>query len=167
MSDAIGKIKTLWTTLSPMDPQLRYSFLDEDYEKLFVQSERLSNVFNIVSYLSLLISLMGLFGLSSYILSQRKKELSIRKVIGASVFDIFLLVNKNFVKLIFISMALSSILSYFFIRSWLTNYAYKTNLNIGIFVAVAFIILFLTIMTITFHSYKTIKENPIKNLKSE
>lgn len=167
MSDAIGKIKTLWSTLSPMDPQLRYSFLDEDYEQLFVQSERMSSVFQIVSYLSLLISLMGLFGLSSYILSQRKKELSIRKVIGASFLDIFVLVNKNFVKLIFISMLLASILSYFFIKNWLTNYAYQTNFNIGIFVLIFFIILFLTVMTITAQSYKTLKKNPAKNLKSE
>lgn len=167
MSDVIGKIKTLWTTLSPMDPQLRYSFLDKDYEKLFVQSERLSSVFKIVSYLSLLISLMGLFGLSSYILSQRKKELSIRKVIGASHFDILLLVNRNFVRLIFISMLFSCFLSYFFIRNWLNNYAFQTNLNVGVFVLVFFVILFLTVMTITIQSYKTIKENPVKNLKSE
>lgn len=167
MSDAIEKIKALWISLSPMDPQLRYSFLDEDYEQLFIQSERLSSVFRMVSYLSLLISLMGLFGLSSYILSQRKKELSIRKIIGASVFDIFLLVNRNFVKLIFISSLLAFILSYFFIKSWLTNYAYQTNLNIGIFVLVFFIILILTVITITLQSYKTIREDPVKNLKSE
>ncbi|HEY5463427.1 MAG TPA: ABC transporter permease [Hanamia sp.] len=163
----VEKLKILWTSVSPMDPQLRFSFLDEDYQKLFVQSERLSRVLKIVSYLSLLISLMGLFGLSSYILSQRKKELSIRKVIGASVIDIFLLVNKNFVKLILLSTLFAFTLSYLFIKNWLTNYAYQANINIGIFVVVLFIILFLTIITVTLQSYKTIRESPVKNLKSE
>ena len=163
----VEKLKTLWTSVSPMDPQLRFSFLDEEYQKLFVQNERLSNVLKIVSYLSLLISLMGLFGLSSYILSQRRKELSIRKVIGASVFDIFLLVNKNFLKLILLSALFAFTLSYFFIKNWLTNYAYQININMGIFMVVLFIILFLTIMTVTLQSYKTIRESPMKNLKSE
>jgi len=163
----VEKLKTLWTSISPMDPQLRFSFLDEDYQKLFVQSERLSSVLKIVSYLSLFISLMGLFGLSSYILSQRRKELSIRKVIGASVFDIFLLLNKNFVKLILLSSLLAFTLSYFFIKNWLTNYAYQININMGIFMVVLFIILLLTIMTVTLQSYKTIRESPVKNLKSE
>lgn len=163
----VENLKKLWTSVSPMDPQFRFSFLDEEYQKLFIQSERLSSVFKIVSYLSLLISLMGLFGLSSYILSQRKKELSIRKVIGASVVDIFLLVNKNFVKLIFISTLLAFVVSYFFIKKWLTSYAYQTTINIGMFALVLVIILFLTVITVTLQSYKTIRENPVKNLKSD
>lgn len=163
----VEKLKTLWTSVSPMDPQLRFSFLDEDYQKLFVQSERLSNVLKIVSYLSLLISLMGLFGLSSYILSQRRKELSIRKVIGASVFDIFLLVNKNFVRLILLSTLFAFTLSYFFIKNWLTNYAYQTSIDFGIFVLILLIIVVLTVITVTLQSYKTLRENPINNLKSE
>lgn len=163
----IEKLEKLWISVSPMDPQLRFSFLDEDYQKLFIQSERLSRVFKIVSFLSLLISLMGLFGLSSYILGQRKKELSIRKVIGASVVDIFLLVNKNFVKLILLSTLLAFAFSYFFIKKWLTSYAYQTTINIGMFALVFIIILALTVLTVTLQSYKTIRENPVKNLKSE
>lgn len=167
ISETINNIKALWPSISPMDPQLRYSFLDTDYEKLFIQSELLSKLFKIVSYLSLFISLIGLFGLSSYILNQRKKELSIRKVIGASVYDIFLLVNNHYVKLILLSTLFACILSYFFVKNWLTNYAYQTNLNAGVFVFVAFIILFLTVLTITVQSYKTIMESPVKYLKSE
>jgi putative ABC transport system permease protein len=167
MSGAITKLKELWTTLSPMDPQLRYSFLDEDYGKLFEESEKLSNLFKMVSYLSLFISLIGLFALSGFLISQRKKELSIRKVIGASAFDIFLLVNKSFVKLIFIATLLGDVLSYFFTSNWLKNYAYQITLNMVIYLVVFFVILLLTVLTITAQSYKTIKENPVKNLAAE
>ncbi len=166
MHDALGKIEKVFKKYNPQQP-LEYRFADEDYGKKFGDEERVGNLSTVFAILAIFISCLGLFGLASFVAEQRTKEIGVRKVLGASVFNLWQLLSKDFVLLVFISLLISSPLAYYFMHNWLQNYQYRTELSWWIFAAAAFGALMITIITVSFQAIRAAMANPVKSLRTE
>jgi ABC-type antimicrobial peptide transport system permease subunit len=164
--DALAKISAV---LKNYDPSLafEYRFVDEQYAKKFGDEERIGNLATVFAVLAIFISCLGLFGLASFVAEQRTKEIGIRKVLGASVFNLWKLLSKDFVILVFISLFIAVPVAYYFMYNWLQNYQYRINLSWWIFAATAVCALMITIITVSFQAIKAAIANPVKSLKTE
>jgi putative ABC transport system permease protein len=117
--------------------------------------------------LAILISCLGLFGLSSFVAEQRTKEIGIRKVVGASVFSLWKMLSKDFVILVIISSLIAIPISYYFLSDWLANYEYRTNIPWWAFVTTGIGALIITLTTVSYQAIKAAMMNPVKSLRSE
>ncbi len=144
-----------------------YSFVDEDLKKYYIEDERKGKIFAVFSAVTILIACLGLFGLVSFTASQRKKEISIRKVNGATFSDIIILVAKDYLILIGISILIAWPFAYYFIKNWLQNFAYSVSIKPETFLLTGVVTIFITILTISFHATKAAFANPINPLKVE
>src|SRR5207253_2227513 len=120
-----------------------------------------------ITILAILISCLGLFGLASYMAEQRTREIGVRKVLGASIIDLWYLLSKEFVVLVLIAMCISVPIAWSFMQSWLENYQYRAGMSWWIVGATGFMVLFITLLTISFHTIKAALLNPVKSLRSE
>ena len=150
----------------PQNP-FEYFFLDEYFNRQYKSDELFGTVFGIFSFLSILVTSLGIFGLSSFMVVQRTKEIGIRKVMGASVFTILRLLVKDFMILIGISFVIALPLSILAIKWWLTNFAYRMSLNIFLFVLPVVIVSVITLITISAHIIREALANPIQALRYE
>ena len=150
-------------TEAPFD----YSFVDDDLRKYYIEDERKGKIFAVFSGVTILIACLGLFGLASFTASQRKREISIRKVNGATFSDIIFLVAKDYLVLIGISILLAWPFAYYFVANWLQNFAYSVSIKPATFILTAIVTIIITILTISFHATKAAYTNPVKPLKVE
>ena len=163
---ALSKIEPVFKKLSPDQP-FEYQFVDDEYAKKFGDEERIGKLSEIFTALAIIISCLGLFGLTSFVAEQRKKEIGVRKVLGASVFSVWNLLSKDFVLLVVISFVISVPLSYYFMHSWLQNYSYRTPISWFIFVAAGIGALIITLITVSIQAIKAALANPVKSLRTE
>jgi len=117
--------------------------------------------------LAIFISCLGLFGMASFIAEQRTKEIGVRKVLGASVFNVWQLLSKDFIMLVIIAILIAIPMSYYFMHGWLQNYTYRTDLSWWIFTAAAIGALIITLLTVSFQAIKAAIANPVKSLRTE
>ncbi|HEY8896523.1 MAG TPA: ABC transporter permease [Niastella sp.] len=164
--DALRKIEPVYKKFNPDQP-FEYSFIDTDYAKKFNDEERIGTLAGIFAGLAIIISCLGLFGLTSFVAEQRKKEVGVRKVLGASVFNLWNLLSKDFLVLVFISFLVSLPLSWYVAHNWLQNYSYRTALSWWVFVAAGMVALLITIITVSFQAIKAAIANPVRALRSE
>ncbi|MEM7298334.1 MAG: FtsX-like permease family protein [Bacteroidota bacterium] len=134
---------------------------------MYEEVSRTGDVFTVFSVLAILVACLGLFGLSSFMVEQRGKEISIRKILGASIQLIFGMLTVNFLRLIAISLVLAIPISFYLMQDWLTEFEYTTDLHWSIFVIAGGIITIIAIGTISFESIKAALVNPVKGLRSE
>jgi putative ABC transport system permease protein len=160
------KIENTYRAFFP-DIIFEYRFFDENVAKLYEEEERLSSITKIFSGMAIFISSLGLYGLISFMAVQRTKEVGIRKVLGASVLDILVLFNKEFILLILIAFSIASPLTGYIMSDWLNSFAYKVNLNPWIFVLAIVSSIFISVATISFQSIKVALANPVDNLRTE
>ncbi len=165
-AEALPKIQAVFKNLVPAAP-FDYTFVNEEYGKKFAAEERVGKLAGAFASLAILISCLGLFGLSSFVAEQRTKEIGIRKVLGASVYTIWQLLSKDFVYLIVVSLLIATPTAYFFMHSWLQNYQYRAELSWWIFAAAGAGALLITLLTVSFQSIKAALMNPVKSLRSE
>ncbi len=144
-----------------------YKFQDDDYARLFQAEERLGKLTTVFAVLAIVISCIGIFGLASFAVSQRTKEIGIRKVLGATVFSIWKMLSGNFAGLVLISFLLATPLAYYFSNQWLQQYDYKIEIAWQVFASTGVLALALTILTVSFQSIKAAWMNPVKSLRSE
>ena len=123
--DALSKIEPIFKKFNPEQP-FEYQFVDEEYAKKFGDEERIGKLASFFAILAIAISCLGLFGLASFVAEQRTKEIGVRKVLGASVFNVWNLLSKDFVMLVIISFLIAIPLAYYFMHNWLQNYTYRT-----------------------------------------
>ena len=166
MSRALSKIESVFKRLIPAVP-FEYQFVDEDYALKFASEERIGKLAAFFTILAIFISCLGLFGLVSYVAERRTKEVGIRKVLGASAFNVWRLLSKEFVGLVTISLFIAVPVAYYFMRNWLTDYQYRINLSWWIFVAACAGALIITLLTVSFQSIRAAVANPIKSLRTE
>lgn len=159
-------IKEKWSNFAPQWPT-EISFLDQDLEALYTQEEKLSKTINYFTILGLLIAIIGLYSLSSFTLLKRAKEMSIRKVLGANQGGLMLLVSKDILKLIGVSILIAWPVAYFGAGKWLQNFAYSVNLDWKVFLGAALITIFLSFIAICYNVIKVTSANPIDSLKIE
>jgi putative ABC transport system permease protein len=159
-------IEQQWKAQMPGWP-FDYFFLEDDLEKLYKAENKMSKITLIFSGLSILVACLGLFGLSTYSAEQRKKEMSIRKVLGGSDSEIFLLFSKNFFTLILISNVVAFPLAYLLMKKWLASFAYQVNINFGLFLLAGFAAVAIAFLTVSYQALRAAHSNPAEILKAE
>lgn len=165
-SDAINKIAAVCKTYSPSAP-LTYKFVDEEYAKKFGEEERIGKLASVFTALAIFISCLGLFGMATFVAEQRTKEIGVRKVLGASVLNLWELLSKEFVMLVFISLLIAIPTAYYFMYNWLQNYEYRTTLSWWVFATAGTGALIITLITVSFQAIKAAIANPVKSLRTE
>ncbi|HWN88430.1 MAG TPA: FtsX-like permease family protein, partial [Chitinophagaceae bacterium] len=166
VNSALPKIEAVFKKLVPAAP-FDYKFVDQDYALKFAAEERISKLSGFFAVLAVLISCLGLFGLATFVAEQRTKEIGVRKVLGASVFNVWRLLSKEFALLVIISLFIATPIAYYFMNNWLQNYQYRAELAWWIFVAAGSGALIITLLTVSFQAIKAAIANPIKSLRTE
>jgi putative ABC transport system permease protein len=165
-SEVLNKIEAVFKKYDPADP-FEYKFTDQEYARKFGDEERVSKLAGFFSLLAVLISCLGLFGLASFVAEQRAREVGIRKVLGASVFNLWSLLSEEFIVLVIISMAIASPLAYYFMHGWLQNYTYRADISWWIFGTAGFGSFLITLLTVSYQAVKAALVNPVKSLRTE
>lgn len=166
MSAAIPKIEAVFKKLVPAVP-FDYTFVDQDYASKFSAEERIGKLAGFFTVLAIFISCLGLFGLASYMAEQRTREIGVRKVLGASIPDLWYLLSKEFVLLVLIAMCISVPITWSFMQKWLQNYQYRADMHWWIIAATGSLVVIITLLTISFHTIKAALMNPVKCLRIE
>ncbi|GAO41479.1 ABC transporter permease [Flavihumibacter petaseus] len=161
--EAIGKV---FRKFNPGSPFV-YEFLDDAYARKFSAEKRVGNLAAVFTGLAIFISCLGLFGLTAFVAEQRRKEIGLRKILGAPVFRIWSLLSSDFLRLIMISFLVAIPLSWWSMNLWLTNYEYRTALPWWIFLLSALAVLMITLVTVSFQSVKAALMNPVKSIRTE
>jgi len=164
--DAVPKIAAVFKKLVP-SAAFEYKFVDDEYDKKFSQELRIGQLSGVFAALAIFISCLGLFGLASFVAEQRTREIGIRKVVGASVFNLWKLLSKDFVLLVVISCAIAIPVAYYYMQQWLVKYQYRTEINWWIFAAAIGGALVITLLTVSFQAIKAALANPVKSLRTE
>jgi ABC-type antimicrobial peptide transport system permease subunit len=165
-ADAVAALTKKFEQYSPAFPYV-YQFADEEYAAKFKLESLVATLAGIFSGLAIFISCLGLFGLAAYTAEQRIKEIGIRKVVGASVAQLWLLICKDFLVLIIISCIIASPVAFYFLQNWLQKYDYHISIGADVFLLAAIAALVITIVTISFQAIKAATANPVKNLRTE
>lgn len=166
MKETLEDVSTVWDEFMPAQP-IRYSFMDNEYASMYEDVQRMGDVFSSFAILAIIVACLGLFGLSAFMVEQRIKEISIRKVLGASAQLIFRLLTSNFLKLIFISLLIAIPVSVVLMNEWLSDFEYRVELSWTIYLFAGLLITTIAILTISFESIKAALVNPVKGLRSE
>lgn len=163
---AINAIQSTWGKYLPEIP-LEYNFLDDKFQQLYNSEQQQGSLFTIFSCIAIFIACLGLFGLSAFTISQRVKEIGVRKVLGASVPQIVVELSKDFLKLVLIATVFAFPLAWFFMNNWLLDFASRISISWWVFVLAGIIALIIAFVTISFQSIKAATANPVKSLRSE
>ena len=162
----LSDIGGIWKKTVPGVP-FEYSFLDEEIQKQYTEETTLRKISNSFTFLAILISCLGLFGLTMFTAQQRVKEIGVRKVLGASVTRIVSMLSKDFLKLVFIAILIASPLAWWAMNKWLQDFAYKIKISWWVFVFAGAIALLIALITISFQAVKAAVANPVKSLRTE
>jgi ABC-type antimicrobial peptide transport system permease subunit len=162
---ALALVEEVFSELLPAIP-FDYRFVDQEHDRKFAAEERIESLSSIFALLAIFISCFGLFGLASFVAEQRTKEIGIRKVLGASVFNIWKMLTRDFVVLVFLSCFLAVPIAYYMLTDWLQNFEYRTDLPWWIFVAGGLGAVIITLLTVSFHAIKSAVRNPAKSITS-
>jgi len=166
VSDNLNSIERTFKTHFPNLP-FRYDFIDEQYAQKFASEERVASLARVFTILAILISCLGLFGLASFVAEQRTKEIGVRKVLGASVCNLWILLSKDFVKLVIIAFLIATPIAFYMMSQWIQKFAYRTDISWWIFLAAGLGALVITLITVSFQSIKAAIANPTKSLRTE
>jgi len=164
--DAVAKLTPIFNKYNPAFPYT-YRFVDDDYNRKFNLEVLIGKLAGIFAGLAIFISCLGLFGLAAYVAEQRTKEIGIRKVLGATVSQVWVLLSKDFIMLVTLSCVLASPIAFYFLQNWLHKYDYHINLGVGVFIVSALAAILITLLTISFQAIKAALANPVKSLRSE
>jgi ABC-type antimicrobial peptide transport system permease subunit len=164
--ESLATIESVYRQVIPSAP-FDYKFVDDEYARKFAAEHKAGNLVLIFTVLAIAISCLGLFGLASFMVGQKVKEIGVRKVMGASVVSIWRLLSRDFVVLVVISCAVAIPLSIYSMRSWLSRYTYRIELSWYIFAAVGAGALLVTLATVSFQSIRAARANPVKSLRAE
>jgi predicted permease len=149
------------------DIPFEYEFVDGQYGEKFASEERIGTLSGVFTALAILISCLGLFGLTSFVAEQRKKEIGVRKVLGASIFNVWNMLSKDFLKLVIISCFIAVPIAYYIMNGWLQEYPYRVILKWWIFALAMVGAILVTIVTVSFQAIRAAKANPVKSLRTE
>jgi len=166
MTQTIASLKEKWESFFPRDP-FEYFFLDESFGRQYSSDILFGKVFGVFAFLAILIACFGLLGLSAYNVLQRTKEIGIRKVLGASLQSILVLLSRDFLKLILISLILAVPVGWLIMSHWLQDYAYRVNIGWWVFVVAGALALAIAVITICIQVFRAVIKNPVKSLRTE
>jgi putative ABC transport system permease protein len=163
---ALGKIEAVFKKYNPSAP-FDYTFNDEDYAKKFSDEQRIGKLATFFTVLAIFISCLGLFGLASFVAEQRKKEIGVRKVLGASTYNLWQMLSREFALLVMISCFIAIPLAWYYLHQWLQHYEYRAPISVWIFIVSGIGALVITLITVSFQAVKAALANPVKSLRTE
>ena len=163
---ALSFMEEKWRTFAPDQP-FEYSFLDQDFDALYQAEQRLGKIFIAFAIFAILIACLGLFGLASFTAEQRTKEIGVRKVLGASVPQLVVLLSKEFTLLVVIAFVIAAPLSFFAMKDWLKEFAYHANIGLEIYVLAGVLALVIAWLTVSYQSIRAAMANPVDSLRYE
>jgi putative ABC transport system permease protein len=166
MKKALASITNVWKSFLP-NQAIRYDFLDESYAAMYADVQRMGLIFTSFAVLAIVIACLGLFALTAFMAQQRSKEISIRKVLGASVSNVFALLTGNFLKLVFISLLIAIPVGWWVMQKWLQDYTYRISITWDVFAISGVLVLMIALITIRWQAIKAAVANPVKSLRSE
>jgi putative ABC transport system permease protein len=161
--DYVSRVFKSYNLPYPME----LKFLEDDYNNLYWSERRMGKIFSYFSFLAIIISCLGLIGLSSFMMERRTKEIGIRKVNGAKSIEIFSKLSKEYIVLVIISFSIASPIAWFAMNKWLQNFAYRINIGWWVFALAGIIVMAITVLTISFQSYRAAVKNPVEALRYE
>lgn len=164
--DGLKTVQKFWEELVPEQP-FKYAFLDEALDRQYTQEERVATIFNTFSILALIIASLGLFGLTAYMAERRKKEIGVRKVLGATIPQIVGLLTKDFLKLILLGFLIAVPISWYGMNQWLANFEYRIDPGFNMFLISGGIAVVIALLTISWQAVKAAMANPVDSLRSE
>jgi ABC-type antimicrobial peptide transport system permease subunit len=164
--EALDKIQSVFKGYAQAVP-FDYNFVDDQYAKKFGNEIRIGKLASVFAGLAILISCLGLFGLASFVAEQRTKEIGIRKVVGASVFNLWEMLSKDFVVLVIIACVIAIPIAWYFMNNWLRDYEYRINISWWVFAATCLGSLAVTLLTVSYQAINAALMNPVKSLRSE
>ena len=165
-NETIDQVESMWASMVP-DRPFSYTFLDSDLEKMYESEQVSAKIFAIFSILAIIIACVGLFGLAAYTAYQRTKEIGVRKVLGASVPNIVLLLSRDFTRLVGWAFLIAAPVAYLVMENWLQNFAFRIELGLTIFLTSGLIALLVALVTVSFQAISAALRNPVNSLRSE
>ncbi|MCO6360741.1 FtsX-like permease family protein [Roseivirga pacifica] len=165
-SEIENKLSDAWKKVEPYSP-LSFSFVEEQNRARYFEEKRWRSIITSATIIAIIISCLGLFGMAHLSSQQRQKEIGVRKVLGASVRELVFMLNLSFTKLVAISAIIAIPAAYFFLDDWLSNFAFRIDLGLLVFVVPTFITLFIAVLTVSIQSYRTANANPVDSLRNE
>jgi putative ABC transport system permease protein len=166
ISNTINQLRAKWNIYFPNDP-FSYYFLDETFDRQYRAEQQFGKTFGIFAGITIIIACFGLLGLLAYSVLQRKKEIGLRKVFGASVQNITYLLSQDFVKLVLIAAIVAVPLAWWIMSKWLQRFAYRITISWWIFIVAGFAALSIALITVSFQAIKAARANPGKSLRTE
>lgn len=166
IEQALSKVEKIYKKYDP-DGTFEYRFVDEEYNQKFASEVRIGRLATFFAVFAILISCLGLLGLASFVAEQRTKEIGIRKVLGASVLNLWKLLSSDFIVLVLISCLISSPIAYYFLNDWLEKFQYRVEISWWIFILSTVGAVLITLLTVSFQAIKAAMLNPVKSLKTE
>jgi putative ABC transport system permease protein len=164
MAGVIKSVNELWDQFCPNDP-VRYTFLEERFGLMYSHVKRTGRIIMSFTILTIIIACLGLFALSSYMIEQRRREISIRLVMGASLISIYKLLTRNFLIMVAISFIVAVPLAWYIMHKWIENYAYRIQITWDMFLLAGLIGILIAILTISYQSIKAAYTNPVDKLR--
>ncbi|HRH48315.1 MAG TPA: ABC transporter permease [Panacibacter sp.] len=162
----VARLELLWKQRIT-DRPFSYHFLDDDYTKLYLAEQRTSLLFSVAAALAIILACLGLFGLAAFTTIQRTKEIGIRRVLGANLGSITLLVAKSFLQLVGIAVLIAAPLAWWAGNKWLQDFAFRIPVQVYVFVVTAIVTVLIALVTVSYHSLKAALANPVKSLRTE
>jgi putative ABC transport system permease protein len=166
IENSIAQIKTVWNRFSP-DYPMEYTFLDESFGKMYQAEDKLKTILSLFTGVTIFVACLGLFGLAAFAAERRKKEIGIRKVLGATVRGVVIMLSKDFILLVLISLILASPVAWYFMNQWLENFSYRIHIGWWIFALAGMVAVLLAFITVSLQAVKAGRTNPVKNLRAE
>ncbi len=162
----IKYLTQLWDELAPGQP-FSYSFMNERFDRIYASEQKVGRIFGVFAFLAIFIACLGLFGLASFTAEQKRKEIGIRKVLGASVAHLVNKLSFSFIRLVVISFLIASPISYFAMKAWLDDFVYRTSINVWVFLVAGLSACFIAWLTMSIQSWKAARANPVSSLRNE
>ncbi len=166
IEEGVKQVESAWNEFVG-DYPFKYSFLDDHFDQLYRSDQQMSSVISIIAVLSILIGSMGLFGLSAITMERRVKEIGIRKVLGANIQQLLIVLSKQFALLILVSFIIATPLTYLFLSGWLENFAFRVTINPIVFLIGGLMAFIIAMITISYHTVRVARANPVDSLRME
>ena len=166
MNEAIGRVETVYKRYSQGNP-FTYTFVDDEYDRKFQGEARVGKLATIFASLAILISCLGLFGLAAFVAERRTKEIGIRKVLGASIVDLWMMLSREFTLLVIVSCFIAIPIAWYLMDKWLNDFTYRVNISWWLFAIAGLSALLIALLTVSFQAIKAALANPVKSLRSE
>ncbi len=166
ISAAVQRVEGIWKKYFPGRP-FDYQFLDARFDRLYAREQTQQRLFGVFAGVAILISCLGLFGLSMFMAEQRTKEIGIRKVLGATVPGLVALLSRDLLKLVLIALLLASPVAWWAMNQWLDGFAYRTSIGVGVFLLTGLVAISIALLTVSFQAIKAALMNPVKSLRAE